>query len=403
MVGGGPELLSQLPSTLRPSPQPQIHPLIGRFPLSKERRPRLLLFIVMFSGFILVFGTLSILLCLTPVCEAPTAHEEIVPIHRGETARVVADRLYKAGLIKSRRIFMAYLKFKGVDRRLQAGYYKVSERMSIPEITAMIDQGRVIRASLTVPEGFTAKEIAGALAKKNLVDETHFLDLVSSLTLSDLFGPRIPFTDELDEATISAIPVHTPGLEGYLFPDTYEIPLGTSEREIIRLMVMEFFRRVVPVLKDTGIMPPFSLRDVIIIASLVEREARLDSERPLVASVFYNRLKLGMPLGSCASIQYLLPHPKARLTLDDLKVPSPYNTYLHPGLPPGPIANPGLSSICAALRPAKTQYLYFVSDNQGGHIFSEDYSDHIKATKKVQTKVQATKVGGIDPRSEEIR
>jgi UPF0755 protein len=167
--------------------------------------------------------------------------------------------------------------------------------------------------------------------------------------------------------------------EGYMFPDTYRIAAGTSEEQLVKIMVSQFDQQFTPAMRQRAAELGISVRDIIIMASLVEKEARVEKERPIIAGVFYNRLKQSMPLQSCATIQYILGYAKPELTVADTELPSPYNTYLNPGLPPGPIANPGLASINAVLYPAETEYLYFVADKNGSHRFSRTYDEHLAA------------------------
>ncbi|HHY47553.1 MAG TPA: endolytic transglycosylase MltG [Firmicutes bacterium] len=388
-------------------------PGLDRAILERDVRFRVPVSLWVLLGVFLFFLGLSFVLCLSPVDgtlsqavrpsaggtlnqAGPTAvspggaglsrrGETIVAIPGGASLKDIALLLESRGIIKSAPAFIAYARLTRQDKRLEAGHYRLSANMSVPGIVRMLREGRVATMRFTIPEGFTAREIAGLLSSKGLADQGRFREMVTTLSPGDLLDPGSPSEARLLQlARVHGI--DSPGLEGYLFPDTYEVEVGASERDIIRLMVKEFIRRVVPEYEASPMSTKVPLREVVILASLVEKEAKAEAERPVIAAIFYNRLRRGMALESCASVQYLLPRPKARLTLRDLKISSPYNTYLHTGLPPGPVANPGLASIRAALYPADVDYLFFVSNNDGTHTFSRTYASHIKAARRAKTK-----------------
>jgi len=223
---------------------------------------------------------------------------------------------------------------------------------------------------VTIPEGYTVTQIEEILAEKGIVDRTRFREALKSEDFS------LPY--------LSPAPRDPRHLEGFLFPATYEFPAGLAEKEIIGLMLQRFDAVLTPELQRRSQAMGLSVREVVTLASLVEREARLDEERPIIAAVFLNRLRRGMRLESCATIQYILGKQKEKLTYRDLQIPSPYNTYLHDGLPPGPIANPGLASIKAVLYPAEVDYLYFVARGDGSHYFSRTLGEHQTAARRYQ-------------------
>jgi UPF0755 protein len=288
-----------------------------------------------------------------------------VTIPRGADATMIARILEEEGVIRSRLWFLVLVNLRGATDDLKAGEYLLNSKMSTIEIIKRLVKGEVVLYKITIPEGYTTKQIASLLEREGFVDGERFLRLCRDPALFR-----------------STYPVEAESLEGYLFPDTYHLSMGLREEEIIRIMLRRFKRKVVHEGKwgaqDFGV----SLHEAIILASMIEHEAAVPEERPLISAVFWNRLRRGLPLQSCATVQYALGRHKSRLSYNDLRTPSPYNTYLHPGLPPGPICNPGMASIKAALNPADVDYLYFVSNNDGTHTFSTTLRHHIRAKRK---------------------
>lgn len=280
----------------------------------------------------------------------------------------IAQTLWEAGVIRNRWSFLALAYLQGSPTRLKAGEYEFTHGMSLREILQKLEAGRVVTHQVTIPEGFTARDIARLLAGEKLVDADRFMALVT------------------DSQFVGALGVRGETLEGYLFPDTYRLTRGMGEAEILRTMVTRF-RQAVP--KDLGAQARrlgLDAHSVVTLASLIEKEATLDSERPLVAAVFYNRLRRNMPLQSDPTAVYGVPRPRRRITSLDLKRKTRYNTYLKAGLPPGPIANPGVASLQAALNPARVSYLYFVAKNDGSHFFSRTLEQHAEAVRKYQAR-----------------
>jgi UPF0755 protein len=280
----------------------------------------------------------------------------------------IAQMLWEAGVIRNRWSFLALAYMQGSPTRLKAGEYEFTHGMSLREILQKLEAGRVVTHQVTIPEGFTARDIARLLAGEKLVDADRFMALVT------------------DSQFVGALGVRGETLEGYLFPDTYRLTRGMGEAEILRTMVTRF-RQAVP--KDLGAQARrlgLDAHSVVTLASLIEKEAKLDSERPLVAAVFYNRLRRNMPLQSDPTAVYGVPRPRRRITSLDLKRKTRYNTYLKAGLPPGPIANPGVASLQAALNPARVSYLYFVAKNDGSHFFSRTLEQHAEAVRKYQAR-----------------
>jgi len=305
------------------------------------------------AGTALVYAAYEYMLHRTPGA-AVTKTVEIPP---GSTAGEIGDMLEAEGVIADRWAFVAYVRMNKLDGELKAGRYELSSEMTVPEIANRIAAGEVALTKFTVPEGYRLTEIAGAAEAAGLCSAEDFL---AACEAGDPKG-RLP-----DGAS----------LEGYLFPDTYLFDSGATADEVVAVMLDRFFE----VMTDENIerveAGGRTLQDVVILASLVEREALVDEERPLVAAVFVNRLEKGMMLGSCATVIYALGYVPERITLEDLKIDSPYNTYINPGLPPGPICSPGEASLRAAVDPADADYLYFVSNGDGTHTFTTTYAEH---------------------------
>lgn len=278
----------------------------------------------------------------------------------------IAGMLRDAGVIRSTWAFLATAYLQGSLKRLQSGEYEFHDGMTLLEILQKLEAGRVVTHHVTIPEGFTAQDIARLLATEQLVDPERFLVLVE------------------DPEVATRLDVPAPRLEGYLFPDTYRLTRGMGEEEILRIMVTRFHQNLPPEFEEQSARQGMDMHDVVTLASLVEKEALLDAERPLIAAVFHNRLRQRMPLQSDPTAVYMVPRKPGRITAADLQRKSPYNTYLVQGLPPGPIANPGLASIRATLNPAPVSFLYFVAKNDGSHHFSRTLEQHNQAVRLYQ-------------------
>jgi len=343
------------------------------------------------------------LLLLLPFCkkkepEEPT-QEVFFEVKAGESTSRIALRLDSLDIISHHRLFVISAKLKGLDRSLQQGMYRLHTNMSEDSVLLMLSRGAIATVAVTIPEGLRLRDIASRLTKAGVVNQDTFLALCRDKKL--LLEFNIPFGS----------------FEGLLFPDTYSFPLGILPEDVLRVgilpedvlrvgilpedvlrvgilpkdvlrvgilpedvlrvMVRRFFEVAEPMLREV------SLDTLIILASIVEREAYLEAERPVIASVFLNRLREGLPLESCATIEYALPRHKERLTYADLRIPSPYNTYINTGLPPGPICSPGKASLEAVANPKKTKYLYFVSKGDGSHYFSQTAAEHEQMKRKL--------------------
>lgn len=275
----------------------------------------------------------------------------------------ISRLLQEKGVIRNQYAFQLMARVLGESTNLKAGEYELSPHLSVIEVIDKVARGDAISHWVTIPEGYTLEQVAKTLAKQKMAEERQFLKIARGG--AEEFGGSLALPRE--------------SLEGYLFPDTYRIKAGASEKAILREMLATFEERVARELKDDVRRSGLSLDKVVILASLIEREARVPRDRPLIAAVLHNRLKEKMRLQVDATVLYALGRHKSRVLYEDLKTPSRYNTYRHLGLPPGPICNPGLHSIEAALRPAKQNYLFYVARPDGSHIFTRTYAEHQKA------------------------
>jgi len=281
-----------------------------------------------------------------------------VTIPRGATTRRIGEILARSGVVRAPLLFELAARVERAQGAVQAGEFRIPAHESPREIVRTLQNGTAQVATwVTFPEGFTARETARRLAARGLGDEAAF-DRAFLGTGTTIDGTR------------------TPTLEGYLYPDSYLIPLGTAPDGVARILTNAFRAKLPPDARARARALGLNVPQVVTLASLVEREGKANDERPLIAGVYYNRLRLGMPLQADASIEYALPHHATAITFADLRSPSPYNTYLHAGLPPTPIANPGAASLHAAFHPQSSSYLYYVYRGEGRHAFARTLSEH---------------------------
>lgn len=302
-----------------------------------------------------------------------------VVIPPGATFRVAADSLHRAGVIGSTRLFRLYASLRGHDRRIRAGTYVMSRGMSWPAVVSALTQGTGLIRTVTIPEGYAIADIAPLLARTLGIDED-----------SILVATR-------DSAMRERLDVPTPTLEGYLFPDTYSFPDGTSGRVAVETMVKRFEQVWQPEWDAKLQQMALTRHDIVTLASIVEKEAKLPAERAVIAAVYLNRLRVGMKLQADPTVQYALGRHASRLFYKDLRVDSPYNTYEHAGLPPGPIASPGKASIVASVNPAAVPYRYFVAHPDGHHEFHVDFQSHERAVAAVRRERDALARAGGPP------
>ncbi len=276
----------------------------------------------------------------------------------------IALQLREAGVVRSATALKYYATARGVAAHVDAAQYDFPAHLTLAQVVDLLAAGgKPPLTWVTIPEGFTAREIAHRLEALGIVSATAFEDAVQHSSLL------------LDGSL-------TNGLEGYLYPDTYQIRRGSNAQDVAAVMTDQFRRKLPKNYDRASRHLGYTVPQIITVASLIEREAKVNSERRLMAGVYYNRLKRGMPLEVDATIEYALPQHKSVLHYGDLQVDSPYNSYTHVGLPPTPIANPGAQSIAAAFNPQHTDYLYYVYAGHGRHHFSKTLEEQNAAVRR---------------------
>jgi UPF0755 protein len=279
----------------------------------------------------------------------------VVP--RGATLAEVASGLHAAGILAHPVAFRILARLRGDEADVQSGQFRFPAHQSSDEILRRLMTGNADAVWVTFPEGFTARQIGDRLGARSLVGATAFARYAGHTPL-EVAGTRAP------------------SLEGYLFPSTYLVPIGSTPAHIAKILTDQFFQELPANAEAKAHALGLTVPQVITLASLIEREAQADDERPLMAGVYYNRLRAGMPLEVDATIEYVFPEHHTVITRRDLEIDSPYNTYRHTGLPPTPIANPGRASIDAAFAPLASPYLYYVYKGNGHHAFAKTLDEH---------------------------
>lgn len=292
-----------------------------------------------------------------------------VRVTSGMSARALGEKLSSLGVIHNGLHFWLRAKFEGYASQFKAGMYAFEPEMDEAIVLEKLVSGETTSVKFTIPEGFGIKEIAERLAEEGLVNKTDFLERAKNFAPYDYMKkePNVRYA-----------------AEGYLFPDTYELHDEVNASAIMKMMAEDFDARLTQDMRDRASEKNLSIHDLITLASLVEKEARFDADRPIIAQVFLKRLKIGMPLQSDTTLQYLMDAPKEDVSIHDTKIESPYNTYQNKGLPPGPIASPGMKSIEAVLHPSDTDYLYFVADHSGHNHYSRTYAEHLSVVDRVR-------------------
>lgn len=287
--------------------------------------------------------------------------EVFVDVPQGAGVSLIAERLADAGVVHDRWTFRVAARLSGTDRRLQAGEYRFAGPSTPYDVLSRLRSGDVFTRSVTFPEGLTLREMSLIVGKSGLATPEDFLRAAA------------------DPAPVRALDPDARSLEGYVFPDTYALPRRAGADGVIRAAVARFDRAFDADLRAEAAARGMSVREVVTLASLIEKETAAADERPIVSAVYHNRLKRRMPLQCDPTVIYALMRAgtwNGNLRRVDLQINSPYNTYRFPGLPPGPIAAPGRASIEAAIRPADVAYLYFVSRNDGTHAFATTLAEH---------------------------
>ena len=330
-------------------------------------------FCIIVIGAVLIFADPSVAQIKKPIqtenetISVPEEKKVHVKIREGLSTAEIADRLAEKGVISSSLKFRLLARLRGYDDKLRPGAYTFTLDMSEDEVFAKLLTGEKKLVQFTVPEGFGVKEIAERLYSLDLADKEEFLKAAEN------FSPYSYMRKRQNVFFAS---------EGFLFPDTYTVENDVEIDEILDLMAKNFDEKLTQEMRLQAAAMNLSVYDLITLASLVEREVRFPEDRPIVAQVFLKRLKLNMPLQTDATLQYLMDTPKEDVTIEDTKIDSPYNTYQHVGLPPGPIANPGMASIEAILHPAETDFLYFVADRRGHNHYAHTYEEHLNLVNK---------------------
>ena len=321
---------------------------------------------VILLSIIFMSGLYSAFELLVPV-QTDNRNVEI-EIPKGSTFRQAAEILAEQKFIRDARIFLLLGRLTGADRKIRAGYYSIWSSMSPLDIFKIILKGRIIEYEIKVLEGDSIYEVADAFAKTGIITTEDFLRL------------------SRDPEFLSSHNIPAPSVEGYIFPDTYIIPKGVKAEDALGSMIDRMDQKFSGDLQKRAEKIGMTKGDVLTLASIIEKEAIEDSERPMISAVYHNRLRKKMQLQADPTSIYGLKRSSERITLSDLRRKTPYNTYLIKGLPPGPIASPGLKSIIAALHPADVPYLYFVSNNDGTHVFSVTIAEHEEAVKAYRDK-----------------
>lgn len=299
-----------------------------------------------------------------PLHEDVSSEPILVKIKSGLSLKAIADTLEKHNIIKRSDDFIFTTKLLGNVTKLKAGAFRLNRGLSPYKAMKIIVAGKISSINVAIPEGLTSYEIASLFSKKLEIDSTRFIDLVNNPDF------------------ISSLGSNTNSLEGYLFPNTYSFYWGITAEEAIKLLVKEFHRNFTDSLKDVVLEKGWTVHQILTLASIIEGEAMVNSERSVISAVYHNRLKKGIKLQADPTIQYIIPDGPRRLLNKDLAIDSPYNTYLYSGLPPGPVNNPGLQSILAVINPEQVDYLYFVAKGDGSHIFSRSWNEHLRAKTK---------------------
>jgi len=305
-------------------------------------------------------------LSVAAACSSSNERTVRVSIPPGSSFGAAIDSLDRAGVISSPKLFGLYASARGRDRDLKAGTYAFEPGTSWNGVLDALTRGKGLVHTVTIPEGFALTSIAPLLGKALSVPADSVMAAAS------------------DTALRRRLDVPTPTLEGYLFPDTYTFAEGTSPEEAVRMLVARFERVWKPEWDARLRELTMSRHDIMTLASIIEKEARLAEERPVISAVYHNRLRIGMALQADPTVQYALGRHVDRVLYKDLEVDSRYNTYKHVGLPPGPIASPGAASIEAALYPAKVPYLFFVAHPDGHHEFRQTFSEHTEARAQIR-------------------
>ncbi|MBN1154495.1 endolytic transglycosylase MltG [candidate division KSB1 bacterium] len=293
-----------------------------------------------------------------PPVHPPEGQDVTVRIRPGSGVTDIARLLKEQGIIQDIDDFIFTAKLFRLSDKLKAGQYQLPTDLSNYGVLKILTEGKVAQLKIVIPEGYTSRQIASLFRRELEIDSTQFMKYVC------------------DNDFIHELGVEDVSLEGYLYPDTYYFHWGLDAESVIRYLVRQFHNKYNDALLEKTRKLGMTVHQVLTLASIIEGEAMLDKERPLISAVYHNRLKRSMLLQADPTIQYIIPDGPRRLLNRDLAIDSPYNTYKYPGLPPGPVNNPGIRSIKGALEPADVPYLYFVAVGDGSHKFSRNLQEH---------------------------
>mgnify|MGYP000893020480 FL=1 len=290
-------------------------------------------------------------------------------VRPGMSVSEIGKELYERGIIDSEMKFWWTAKLNGFENKVKSGTFAMQTGMTPRDALEILVYGNTVTIRFTIPEGFSVRDIAQRLDDEGLVKADAFISLAKT------YRPY-PYVEERENVLYA--------VEGFLFPDTYEINGEFDATRIMQMMAENFDRRLTKDMRDRAREMDLSIYELVTLASLVEKEAYHEEDRPIIAQIFLKRLRLGMPLQADPTVQYLLDAPKEDLLYRDTEIESPYNTYQNVGLPPGPIASPGTASLMAVLHPADTNYLYFVADRNGNNYYATNYADHLALVDQVR-------------------
>ena len=321
-----------------------------------------------------VLLVLIVVLVIAPRSDAPSHTEApgtqiYFTVRPGMSVSEIGKELHERGIIDSEMKFWWTAKLNGFENKVKSGTFALQVGMSPRDALETLVYGNTVTIRFTIPEGFSVRDIAERLDKEGLVKVDDFLKMAKT------YRPY-PYVEEHENVRYAA--------EGFLFPDTYEINGAFDTAQIMEMMAANFDRRLTKDMRARAKEMDLSIYELVTIASLVEKEAYHEKDRPIIAQIFLKRLRLGMPLQADPTVQYLLDAPKEDLLYRDTEIESPYNTYQNVGLPPGPIASPGTASLMAVLHPADTNYLYFVADRNGNNYYATNYADHLDLVERVR-------------------
>ena len=323
-------------------------------------RLKAILSLLAIEACVLCAGVVAVLyFALRPV-DATNEIKAII-VEPGMPFAQVAAKLERNGLIRDATWFRAYARFKSVDQVIRVGRYEFKTGMALDTILSQLASGAGGTQTVTIPEGLTIPEVASILKANAEIDSIKFVQLANNTEWVKRMG------------------IDAPSLEGYLFPNTYQLYVGMSPEFILKEMTTLFQRELKPEYRERAAKLGYSLNEILTLASIIEQEAQVSQERKVISGVFHNRLRTGIRLDADPTVQYAMGRPNVKLLKRHLATPSPYNTYIHTGLPPGPICSPGIASIRAALYPETVPYLFFVARGDGSHIFSRSNQEHNEA------------------------